>query len=280
MIKCDLKDITIALPLATCDEYSISLIRYYLENFENPIVVIYRDGSPEDYIQDARVKYVKNLKEKNHPSIINQAWKEVDTEYICLNQWKCKIQQGALEFAIDKLKEGYGIVDLMPTLHSYVFSKHLISIIGFLDEWMTHNSDHEWDFILRLKHYDIAIYQTKKVKMISSRTTYGANRAHEAFPNYMKMSIKWKPQFDGFSMIIPQKNFKEKNIYSNIYEDREYLQFKNSKIMQKYLIDRCNLWNCGLDTSYINDDFLDDDEKELAAKIEHIDMDKSSKGSK
>lgn len=263
MLDIEMKDITIALPLGTCDDYARNLINYFIENFEVKIVIVYRIGQPEDYVVHPRVKYVKNIVEKRHAMNLNQCIKESETEYILLSNWKYIFTREALLFAIDKLKNGYGLVDLLPCYGVTLFSKHLISIIGFYDEWLHHNYEHEWDQICRLKHYNIALYQEKKCTQISRRTMHQGSRSNEAFKNYEKMAIKWKYTPDGFIMNFPEKNSNEKRMYKNQFQERTYLPFKDSHITFKYAYERCNLWKSGVSCDNISDFSLDDTEVEL-----------------
>ena len=241
------------MALGTKDDYSLSVIEHLLKNFDNKIVIIYREGNPSDYILDSQIKYVKNTQEGIHPTHINEAIKETETEYVMLSNWKALPVLDDLKYAIEKLKLGYGIVDLFPNMICCLFSKDLISKIGFWDEWLTHNVEHEWDIFCRLRHYNIAYYHEHVVKVGEFRTLHGGSRAHLGNANVAKWYIKWKNTPDGYKMIFPEKNWKDKSMYKNVYPERQYLEFKDSHILERFHVERCNFWNSGINLERLVD---------------------------
>lgn len=263
------EDFTITIPLGTCDDYTIDLIQHYLKNYNNNIVVIYREKTPNDYVLNPRVKYVKNIEEKHYTKVFNQCIKECDSEYIFYNAWKVKPEKEEFLYAISKLNEGYGFVDLFPCLVSSVFSKHLISKIGFLDERYSHSNEVDWDFICTLKHYDISYHGEKKTKLNKWITMQAGSNSNGRYDNYHKFSVKWKNTEFGFKRLIQEKNYKDKNIYKNVFNERNYLPFKDSVIESEFIIERCNLKNSGISFDYLKEN-LSDEEKVLLSNLINI----------
>lgn len=193
---------------------------------------------------------------------MNQCIKECDTDFIFYNAWKVKAKYSDLLFAIEKLKDGYGFIDLCYVLISFATHKHLFSKIGFFDEWYFHSHEVDWDFICTLRHYDIAYYQNSLVELIQWRSMQHGTNKNGMFTNVHKFNIKWSHQSDGFKRNFQEKNYKDKNILENIYPDREYMKFKDSYIEYEYIFERCNLFNSGVSLDNIKKFELSDKEKE------------------
>lgn len=268
MLDIKVSDITIVYPLGTCDEYSKSIIQHYIDNTSCKILIIYRTGKPEDYIIHPRVKYSKNIVEQNYPKVFNQCIKETETEYVAVGNWKYLCTEEDLKFGIEKLKLGYGIIDFAPCFFIHLFSKHLISVIGFWDEWLIHNVEHEWDLICRLKYYDVAMYQEKIAKMISRRTIFNpggdTKKEQEMFLNFQKWRIKWKQTSNGYDQVFHEKNYKDRKLYKDSFQSRVYLKFKDSHIIDKLAVERCLLKNSGISLNYLVDDYdWDENEKKI-----------------
>lgn len=213
------EDFTIAIPLGACNEYTIELIEHYLAKYTNNIVVVYREKTPNDYILNSRIKYVKNVEEKHFTKVVNQCIKECDTEYIFYNGWKVKPEKDEFLYAVSKLEEGYGFVDLFPCLISSVFSKHLISKIGFFDERYSHSNEVDWDLLCTLHHFDISYHGEKKTKLNKWITMQAGSNTNGRYDSYNKFSIKWKNTDSGYKRIIQEKNYKDKLLYKNLFNE-------------------------------------------------------------
>lgn len=263
MREVNVDDFTITMPLGKCNDYTIDLIQHMLDNFDNKIVVIYREKEPKDYIINSRIKYVKNTVEKHYAKIVNQSIRETETEYVLFNNWKAKPVYEDLVYGVNQLNKGYGWVDICPILVTSLFSKHLISKIGFLDEWYIHSFEVDWDLICTLRHYDIAYCGQKISNYNKWVTMQGGTNSTGAFVNYQKFTIKWKNTPNGFERLIKEKNYKDKDIYKNIFSERNYLKFKDSIIEDKYTVERCNLNNSGISMSNFINRITDEERKNL-----------------
>jgi len=69
-----------------------------------------------------------------------------------------------------KLKEGFELVAIAD-LHTFVFSKHLTSKIGFFDEGFESGQYEDTDYLNRLYMNDIAIYFSNHCAEESARST-------------------------------------------------------------------------------------------------------------
>lgn len=256
-MKINPDNFTIGIALGTCDDYSLELIQHYIDNFNNNIVVIYREKDPSFYIKHSKVKYVKNKIEKNFNSLINQAVKESDTEYIFWNTWKVKPEYDKFLFGVNKLEQGFGFVDLRSILNSSLFSKHLTSKIGFFDEGYKHNHETDWDLICTLKHFDIAYFDSSVVPLNKNVTMSVGKNRETAWKSYMWFGMKWSLTPNGYVRVFSEKNIKDKFLYKNKFDERKYLPFSESIIEKEYTIKRCALEKSGISLDHLKKDFDD-----------------------
>ena len=111
-----------------------------------------------------------------------------------------------------------------------------------MDEWYIHSNELDWDLLCNLRHYDIAYCGQNISKVNKWITMQSGTNSYGAIINHNKFMIKWKNKPDGFVRVFQEKNFKDKKIYKDLYDEREYLKFKDSIIEDKYFVERCNLW--------------------------------------
>jgi hypothetical protein len=225
---------TIVTPVIDNSEFASKCINFHLENSPMNIVVLYDVGTPEDYVINERVTYVKNQHGRHFPKILNQLIKACPTEYVVYVNWRYRPTFDQHEHAFQKLNEGYGAVDLSGPLQYTAFSKHLISVIGFFDEKYVGGHCVDWDFINNLFFYDIAHYNIDVCYGDFSLAT-GDNPTFTTWrgncgnaENYVYFPQKWNKNGTQLIRTLKEINFNDKFQYKNKFTSREYLPFAKS----------------------------------------------------
>ena len=54
----NIDNLTILMPVAKCNDFAIIAIKHLLENFDNQIIILYDEKSPQDYIENKQVRYM------------------------------------------------------------------------------------------------------------------------------------------------------------------------------------------------------------------------------
>ena len=243
-MQASFENATIVTPVIDNSEFASKCIRFHLENSPMNIIVLYDQGTPEDYVIDERVTYVKNQAGRHFPKILNQLIKACPTEYVVYVNWRYRPTHDQHLLAFQKLNEGYGCVDLSGPLQYTAFSKHLISIIGFFDERFVGGHCVDWDIMFNLFYHDIAHYNidvcygdfSLGTPTNPTYTTWKGDCGNRE--NYLKFEIKWKEYGTELKRIMREVNAKDKDIYKGVYENRAYKPYLESVLDVKWVKDR------------------------------------------
>lgn len=235
-MKASYENSTIAIAVAKCSDFARTSIQHNLDNSECNLLVIYDENTPEDYVVNDRVKYIKNNAGRNFPKILNQLIDNIDTEYIIYVNWRLRPSKENHLLAFEKLNEGYGLIDLNSPLLYTAFSKHLITKIGMFDERYVGGHCVDWDMVYNLKFYNIAHYNVNVCAYDHSLatpnnptyTTWFANDPVN-INNYKEFHKKWQKETDKVLKNLSEVNINAKQKYKNVYEERKYLPSTESE---------------------------------------------------
>lgn len=233
---------TIAIAVAKCSDFARKAIQHNLDNSECNLVVIYDQKTPEDYIVNDRVKYIKNTEGRNFPKILNQLIENVETEYVIYVNWRYRPAKENILLAFEKLNEGYGLVDLSAPLLCTVFSKHLVAKIGLFDERFVGGHCVDWDMIYNLMFYNVAHYNVDVCYHDDSLatpnnptyTTWFANDPVNVV-NYREFAKKWIRDGNEVTRMYPEININDRQKYKGKYEDRVYLPASKSETCYEWV---------------------------------------------
>lgn len=227
---------TIAIAVAKCSDFARVSIEHNLNNCECNLVVIYDEMSPENYIVDERIKYIKNTAGRNFPKILNQLINNIETEYIIYVNWRLRPTKENHLYGLQKLNEGYGLVDLSSPLLYTLFSKHLITKIGMFDERYIGGHCVDWDMVYNLKfnniaHFNVNICDYDHSLATPSNPTYTTWFANDPvnINNYKEFNKKWQKDNGKVIRNLTELNFNDREKYKNIFEDRIYLPASKSE---------------------------------------------------
>lgn len=242
-MKATFQNSSIIMPIARCEEFAIKAIKHNLDNSPCDILVLYDEKEPKDYILDPRIKYLKNEQGRNFPKILNQLIKYCPTDNILYCNWKWRPTFENYQTIIDKMNEGFGLVEIAPPLLVMGFNKYLMSKIGLFDERFVGGHCVDWDLMFNMYYYDIAHYCIDQCEKDYSLATpynptytswYGDCGNKE---NYIKFDIKWKEEKDHLKRTMREKNYKDRVLFES-YEKTEYLPYSKSEINVPWVIER------------------------------------------
>lgn len=242
-----IKDMTILMPVAKCNDFARQAIGHLLENFDNNIHVLYDENEPKDYVSNERIKYIKNQYGRNFPKILNQLFISNEKQFGFLCNWRQRPKKANIEFAIDKINSGFGFVDLESPLLCSVYSNHIFSKIGLIDERYIGGHCIDWDIVYTLKYHNIAHYCVKIEKpdyslASSENPTYSTwHNDPSNVLNYSKFDIKWN--FDGKTLkrILREKNYNDRKLFEIKFKEIEYLPHSKSVIEIKWVKEKLNM---------------------------------------
>lgn len=242
-MKASFNNSTIIMPIARCEDFALKAINHNLENSPCNILVLYDEKTPDDYVVNSRVSYLKNQNGRHFPKILNQLIKNCPTDNILYCNWKWRPTFENYQLIIDKMNEGFGLVEIAPPLLVMGFNKHLMSRIGLFDERFVGGHCVDWDLMFNMFYNDIAHYcidQCEKDYSLATPnnptyTTWYGNCGNRE--NYIKFDIKWKEEKNHLQRILKETNSKERELFKS-YPKIEYMNYEKSQINVPWVLDR------------------------------------------
>lgn len=239
----DLKDITVVLPVAMCSDFAKKTIEHVIENLPFNLVVIYDEKTPNDYILNHKVSYLKNPHGKHFTKIFNELLKYETTEYQLLINWKYRPKLENILIAKEKLEQGFGLAELTGPIQCSLYSKHLFTKIGLFDERFVGGHCVDWDIVYSMFYNDIAHYcealETPDYSMGTKDnptfTTWLGDCGNRE--NYTKFAIKWKENGTELQRVMKEKNYNDRKLFEGKYEERTYLPFSESIVSLEWVRD-------------------------------------------
>jgi hypothetical protein len=225
MFNANAENTTILLPIANNLTLSNECISHLVNHSPCKIIVLYDFHDESDYIQNEKVKYVKNEDAKGLVRIWNKCINICPTEYVVLTGWRSRPTEKDFIKMFDKLNEGFGMVALK-SLHFFAFSKHLLTKVGFFDTGFTTGQMEDTDFFNRCCLENIGIYVSDEMHEVSYQSTWLANPN----PNIIYYKNKWREEPPNLIMLKVEENYNDRDIYSSLYTDRKYKSFGESEL--------------------------------------------------
>jgi len=225
MFNATAENTTVLLPIANNLILSNECINHLIKHSPCKIIVLYDYHNETDYIQNEKVKYVKNYDAKGLVRIWNKCIESCPTEYVILTGWRSRPIEEDFNKLFSKLNEGFGMVALKE-LHFFAFSKYLLTKIGFFDTGFTTGQLEDTDFMNRCCLANIGFHISNEMHEVSYQSTWLANPG----PNRMYYKLKWKEESPNLTMLKPEENYNNRSIYSGMYNDRKYKTFEESEL--------------------------------------------------
>lgn len=240
----NIDNLTILMPVAKCNDFAIIAIKHLLENFDNQIIILYDEKSPQDYIENKQVRYIKNQYGRNFPKILNQLFQANQTDFGFLCNWRQKPKKNNIEFALNKLYEGYGFVDLASPLLNSIYHNNIFSKIGFIDERYVGGHCVDWDIVYTLLYNNIAHYcediEKPDYSLASKEnptfTTWVGDCGNQG--NYLKFDIKWNVKSGILQRLMKEKNYVDRNYYEFKKYNNEFLTYEKSVINIPWVLEK------------------------------------------
>jgi len=217
---------TILLPIANNLNLSNQCIQHLIDHSPCKVIVFYDFYNESDYIQHEKISYVKNPGSKGLVNIWNSCIEICPTEYVVLQGWRSRPTGADFDRMFQKLNEGFGMVALK-ALHFFVFSKYLLTKVGFFDTGFTNGQLEDTDFFNRCCLENIGIYVSDDMYEVIYQSTWLANPN----PNILYYKNKWKEEPPNLIMLKREENYNDRSRYSGQYNDREYKTFDQSELL-------------------------------------------------
>jgi hypothetical protein len=219
---------TILLPVANVPMFANQAIYHLINNSPCKVIVLYDKGTPDQFVQNDKVTYVKNDHATGLCSLWNKCIEVCPTEYIILMAWRCRPTQNDFDIIFSKLNEGFGCVATQ-TLHFFGFSKHLLTKIGFFDTGFTTGQWEDGDFYNRLCFENIALYISNETPEVVYNSTWLLNPE----PNIKYYKSKWLESSPNLTMLKLEENYDDRLKYKGLYEEKNYKTFDQSVLMDE-----------------------------------------------
>lgn len=179
------------------------------------------------------VKHFDGTGYEGFSKLINDCIRDCENEIVILIADKMKPKKEEIYKIINLLNDGYALVNLH-LFAFFGFKKQLIREIGFWDERFKGGEMSDCDFIRRVKHHNVAIYESTEAERVWEPSTWHGGNVKEIY--YQKWSEtaecdyknlpEEKYDYDlGPAILCKWKNFSESTLMHE--------SFRNKKIIYK-----------------------------------------------
>lgn len=217
-----MREYTIIIPTRNNEEYANASVTAVLDNSSFNIILIddFSD-SKLSYIQDKRVKLIRNNFKQGLASSWNQGVVESETDDIIIMSHKARPSQKSFQKLDELLDKKFALVAIR-SFHFFGLNKFLFSIIGLFDSAFEQGWFEDSDTICRLREHNLGYYtenDTDTVPGICSDSSW-----IEHIKNRDYFSKKWQIKGTKLIKYLPEKNIDSKNKFKN-FKPLEYVTY-------------------------------------------------------
>lgn len=221
-----MREYTIVIPTRDNEDYANSAVKAVLDSTNFNIILI-DDFSNKtiNYIQDKRIKLLKNSFKQSLSNLWNQGVLESATNDIIIMSHKARPEPKSF-LKLDRLLDRKFALVAIRSFHFFGFNKFLFSITGLFDSAFTQGWFEDADIVCRLREHNLGCYTENDLDCVP-----GVN-SHSSWKDYIEnrdyFSRKW--QICGTHLIkkIKEKNFNSKNLFKNV-SPIDYLPYNKSE---------------------------------------------------
>lgn len=221
-----MREYTIIIPTRNNEEYANASVKAVLDNTNYNIILI-DDFSDKEvkYIEDSRIKLLKNNFKQSLANSWNQGILESKTDDIIIMSHKARPTFKSFEKLDGLLDKKFALVAIR-SFHFFGFNKYLLSIVGMFDSAFEQGWYEDSDTVCRLREHNLGYYtenDTDTVPGICSESSWV-----EHIKNRDYFSRKWQIRGTKLIKYFAEKNIESKNNFLK-YKPLDYVSYDKTE---------------------------------------------------